>query len=181
MLRTLLLLLSFLFVSGCSTFESSWKIESQKKYRNLNKLKPGDIILTEKDWRNPMSWFGHSAVMVDNYRVGDYAGPFEDYYEMDVILWLADKRKDYTVLRYKKFTPDFQKLFFKNLTESKNKSYLLSSKTEPESFYCSKHIWYLFWKTAKDLGRDLDIDKTEGFFVTPYDLMNSLYFEKLDI
>ena len=168
-------------LAGCATFESDWKIENPKKNRDLNALKLGDIILTEKDWKNPMSWFGHSAIMVDSYRIGEYSGPLEPYYEMDVILWLADKRKDYTVLRYKKFTQEFQEQFIKNLQNSKNKIYSLSSKTNSESFYCSKHIWYLYWKTARDLGYELDVDKDKGELVTPYDLMNSFYFHKLSI
>jgi hypothetical protein len=37
----------------------------------------------------------------------------------------------------------------------------------------------LYWKTAKDLGYDLDIDADGGYFVTPYDLLNSKYFDKV--
>jgi uncharacterized protein YycO len=50
------------------------------------------------------------------------------------------------------------------------------SKTNGENFYCSQYIWYLYWKTARDLGYELDVDKNGGFLVTPYDLLNSNYF-----
>jgi uncharacterized protein YycO len=47
------------------------------------------------------------------------------------------------------------------------------------AFYCSQYVWYLYWKTAKDLGYDLDVDEGGGYFVTPYDLLNSKYFDKV--
>jgi hypothetical protein len=39
----------------------------------------------------------------------------------------------------------------------------------------------LYWKTAKDLGYDLDVDEGGGYFVTPYDLLNSKYFDKVSV
>jgi uncharacterized protein YycO len=45
--------------------------------------------------------------------------------------------------------------------------------TDNSAFYCSQYLWYLYWKTAKDLGYDLDIDADGGYFVAPYDLLNS--------
>jgi hypothetical protein len=35
-------------------------------------LKIGDIIVVSKDWASPLSWFGHSAIMVSKYKVGEY-------------------------------------------------------------------------------------------------------------
>ena len=84
-------------------------------------------------------------------------------------------------MRYKKFDNQFKSQFIKNLNKSKFQNYCFSEKETPSSFYCSKHIWYLYWRTAKDLGYELDIDLTDDYFVTPYDLMNSKYFYKIEL
>ncbi len=125
-----------------------------------------------------MSWFGHSAVMVREYKVGEYPEPCYGYYETDIILWLR-KKKEFTALRYKNFDEKFKREFLRNLPATKDKEYNITNKTNGSSFYCSQYIWYLYWKTARDLGYELDIDKDGGYFVTPYDLLNSNYFYKV--
>lgn len=166
-------------LSGCATFDQSWKVDTSITKKNLYNVKIGDVIITSKDWRNPMSWFGHSAVMVSKYKVGEYPELSYGYYETDIILWLR-KKKEFTVLRYKKFNDKFRSAFLKNLPDTKHKEYKIVDKTDNSAFYCSQYIWYLYWKTAKDLGYSLDVDKDGGYFVTPYDLLNSNYFDKVE-
>ena len=168
-----------MFLSGCSSLEEKWIVDKKLFKRNADSLHIGDIIVTSKDWKNPMSWFGHSAIMVNRYKVGEYPEPCYGYFETDIILWLR-KKENFTVLRYKKFDDKFKKTFLSLLPETKNKEYKITSKTDSGSFYCSQYIWYLYWKTAKDLNYDLDVDKDGGFFVTPYDLLNSNYFDKVE-
>jgi hypothetical protein len=177
-LKITLIFASVFILSGCATFEPSWKIDTSITKKNLDKLKIGDIVITNKDWKSPMSWFGHSAVMVSKYKVGEYPELFYGYYETDIILWLSGK-KDFTILRYKEFNDRFRKAFLKNLPDTKYKEYKIVDKTNKGSFYCSQYIWYLYWKTAKDLGYELDIDNDGGYFVTPYDLLNSEQFDKV--
>ncbi len=57
-----------------------------------------------------MSWFGHSAIMVSKYKVGEYLELCYGYYETDVILYLS-KKKEFTVLRYKAFNEKFKTAF----------------------------------------------------------------------
>lgn len=168
-----------LFLNGCSSIEKKWKADPYVFASNTEKLKIGDVIVTSKDWTNPMSWFGHSAVMVSKYKVGEYPEPCYGYYETDILLWLR-KKKEFTALRYKNFDKKFKSVFLKNLPKTKDKQYGITKKTDSGSFYCSQYIWYLYWKTAKDLGYDLDIDKDGGYFVTPYDLLNSEKFYKVN-
>jgi hypothetical protein len=47
-------------------------------------------------------------------------------------------------------------------------TYKIVEKTDNSAFYCSQYLWYLYWKTAKDLDYDLDIDADGGYFVTLY-------------
>ena len=102
------------------------------------------------------------------------------YYETDIILWLR-KKKDLTVLRYDKFDKKFEEAFLRNLLSSKNKQYQIINKRNDSAYYCSQFIWYLYWKTAQDLGYELDIDKDGGFLVTPFDLLNSQHFSKVKL
>ncbi|MCH9645208.1 MAG: hypothetical protein K0U08_00965 [Proteobacteria bacterium] len=177
--KTLSLIAIYLFLSGCASINEKWSIDQKLFKSNTGNLQIGDIVITSKDWKNPMSWFGHSAVMVSKYIVGEYPEPCYGYYETDIILWLR-KKKDFTALRYKNFDDKFKKTFLNNLPETKNKEYKITNKTDNSSFYCSQYIWHLYWKTAKDLGYELDIDRDGGYFVTPYDLLNSNYFNKVD-
>lgn len=172
-------ILLIVILSGCVSLDDKWLSGDRFLKESTSKLKIGDIIVTSKDWKNPLSWFGHSAVMVSKYKVGEYSEHCYGYYETDIILWLR-KKKDFAAVRYKNFDKKFKKVFLNNLPETKDKKYQLTSKTDSSSFYCSQYIWYLYWKTAKDLGRVLDIDKDGGYFVTPYDLLNSKYFNKVD-
>lgn len=176
-----ILLITTVLLGGCSVFSSSefntWQGKGQL-HQISQKLNVGDVIITSKDWTKPISWFGHSAVMVSKYKVGEYPQLCTGYHETDVILWLSQKEK-FQALRYKKFDENFKQAFLKNLANTQNKQYKIVEKTSNVGFYCSQHIWYLYWKTAQDLGYDLDIDKNGGYFVTPYDLFNSKYFDKV--
>lgn len=175
------LLITTAFLGGCSVSNTPefniWK-SHQQLYQVSNKLKIGDIIVTGKDWTRPISWFGHSAIMVSQYKVGEYPQLCTGYYETDVIPWLSKKER-FTVLRYKAFNEKFKTAFLKNISKTKDKQYKIVKKTDNSAFYCSQYVWYLYWKTAKDLGYDLDVDEGGGYFVTPYDLLNSKYFDKV--
>lgn len=174
-------LLTTALLGGCSVFNTTefntWQRKGQL-YQVSQQLQFGDVLITSKDWTNPLSWFGHSAVMVSKYKVGEYPRLCTGYHETDVILWLSQKDK-FKVLRYKKFDERFKQAFLKNLLNTQGKQYKIVEKTSNTGFYCSQHIWYLFWKSAQDLGYDLDIDKDGGVFVTPYDLLNTRYFNEV--
>lgn len=146
---------------------------------NSFSLMPGDIVIASKDWYNPMAWFGHSAVVIDQYRVAEYAQPFFGYYETPMQEFLQE-HNGYSVLRYKHFTPEFKSAFFKNFSTTKDKKYAITHKADSSAFYCSQYIWYLYYQSAKDLGYKLDIDRDGGFLVTPYDLLTSSHFTKID-
>jgi hypothetical protein len=175
-----LLLVNAFLISGCSTLDKNQSIDISSPIVNLDKLKIGDIVITGKDWTKPISWFGHSAVMISKYKVGEYPKLGRGYYETDIILWLR-KKKDLTVLRYDKFDKKFEEAFLRNLLSSKNKQYQIINKRNDSAYYCSQFIWYLYWKTAQDLGYELDIDKDGGFLVTPFDLLNSQHFSKVKL
>jgi hypothetical protein len=105
-----------------------WK-SHQQLYQVSNKLKIGDIIVTGKDWTRPISWFGHSAIMVSQYKVGEYPQLCIGYYETDVIPWLSKKER-FTVLRYKAFNEKFKTAFLKNISKTKDKQYKIVKKTD---------------------------------------------------
>ena len=173
-------LINALLTSGCSTLDQKWSVDTTPSKINLDKLKIGDIVITGKDWTKPISWFGHSAVMINKYKVGEYPELGYGYYETDIILWLR-KKKGFTALRYDKFDNKFKSAFLKNLSDTKNKQYQIVEKRNNNAFYCSQYIWYLYWKTAQDLGYELDVDRDGGFLVTPYDLLNSQHFSKVKL
>lgn len=143
-------------------------------------LDAGDILISYKDITHPLSWFGHSAIVVGDNAVGEYPKILTGYHENHIIDWM--KNRDVKIaLRYKNNTALFKKRLLQNIDDLKHHRYKITHKTDTSGFYCSQYIWYLFWKTAKDLGYQLDIDKDKGYFVTPYDLINKQYFHKISI
>jgi uncharacterized protein YycO len=145
---------------------------------NRKELRVGDIIIKNKLVKNPMGWYGHSAIVVKPDIMGDYPELGVGYYEIDTYSWLYEDRK-VMVLRYKNFDEKFKNLFVENLTKHTDKGYFISNKTNTNSFYCSKYIWYIYYITAKELGYELDLDSDGGFMVFPYDLIKSKKLEQI--
>ncbi len=139
----------------------------------------GDVIITFKDPLRPISWFAHSALMVSDMLVGEYPQPCAGYYETPLQQW-KNERKIKALLRYKKLTPEFKAQLAYNLKTMKDKRYDIVSKRDASAFYCSQFVWYAYWKTAKDLGYELDIDRNGGFLVLPYDMLSSEHFHRID-
>lgn len=111
--------------------------------------------------------------------MGDYPHLISDYYELDPYSWLSEDRK-VIVLRYKWMTPIFKEKLIENIKKYKGKRYsIFFNKKHNTSFYCSQFIWYLYWKTANDLGFELDIDGDGGFLVFPFDLLKSPSLEQV--
>lgn len=171
--KKFLIFICILF-TGCITApkKTPWITATELSNNWKGNVEIGDIIVKNKTL-NPMEWYGHVGVVVTPYSVADYPKILIGYQESIYYYWLNEDR-NVVVLRYKYFTETFKKQFLKNVSELKNQKYWVSfDKTADEYTYCSKYIWYLYWKTAKDLGYNLNIDRDGGFLVMPYDLLNS--------
>jgi len=167
------LLVVFLFILGCTGLPEDKRWDTAENVRvQTYKLQVGDIIVKNKK-PNPLSWYGHAAIMVDEDTIGDYPKIGIGYYEIDPYSWLYENRK-VVVLRYKNFDERFKKKLLKNIEASKGKGYWVGlNKENDKRFYCSQFLWYLYWKTAKDLGYELDLDSDGGPLVFPYDFLRS--------
>lgn len=174
------ILSSFLFIFvSCTNIPINRKWQDIRTVRsNRKELRVGDIIIKNKLVKNPMGWYGHSAMVVKPDTMGDYPELGVGYYEIDTYSWLFEDRK-VMVLRYKNFDEKFKKLFVENLKKHTDKGYFIRGKKNPNSFYCSKYIWYIYYITAKELGYELDLDSDGGFMVFPYDLIKSKELEQI--
>lgn len=163
-----------LSLTGCTTLERElhWQ-DTKDVIKNSYKLQTGDIIVKNKLWNEPISWVGHSAVMISDGKIGDYPKIGVNYYEIGVNSWLSEDRK-VVVLRYKNFDEKFKKKFIENAKKYSDGRYLVTlNKNSTDNFYCSKYVWFLYKKTAEDIGYNLDIDSDGGLMVFPYDFLNS--------
>lgn len=168
-INLLLFAIIFLF-SACSNNNIKWK-KIGDELVTLN-LQSGDIIIKEKEL-TPLGLFGHSAIMKTANIVLDYPKLGEKSYEIDIRHWL-EKNRDILVLRYKNFNPFFKEKLLENMDKYSSKNYkIIFDKTNNENFYCSQFIWYIYYKTAQEFGFELDLDSDSGFFVFPYDFINS--------
>lgn len=160
---------------GCSALKNdlAWQ-DSRTLSKNWDKntIQIGDIIIKNKTI-NPLEWWGHSGVVVTDYTIGDFPQPFIGYQETGYKYWL-DEDRQVIVLRYAGFNEKFKEAFLKNVEELKKQEYWFTlNKKSVDSTYCSKYIWYLYWKTAKDLGYELNIDNNSILAVFPYDFLET--------
>ena len=106
--------------------------------------------------------------------IGDFPMPGENYYTINVNAWLNEPDRKVIVLRYPYFNQAFKEAFIKNVEQYGAGKYKTSFfKKKEKDFYCSKFVWFLYYKTAKDLGYNLNLDSTDGFIIFPYDFLNS--------
>lgn len=72
----------------------------------------------------------------------------------------------------------FRKKLIENIDKYSNKKYkIVFNKKNNDNFYCSQFIWYVYYKTAAELGFYLDLDSNKGLFIFPYDFINSQYLK----
>lgn len=136
-------------------------------------IKKGDIILKNRLYTNPYSWYGHVGLKINDTTIAEYPNYSEGYREMEQARWLSEDRM-YLVLRYKKMDRNFLNSLLANVEYAKFKPYsIFVFKHESDKFYCSYYVWYLYANTARSMGYDLDIDGDGGFFVFPYDFLKS--------
>lgn len=169
-LFSLISIISFLVSCSNNVQKSNWKkINENTIFLNLE---PGDIIIKEKK-ATILELFGHSAIMKDERTVLDYPKIGKTSYEIDISYWL-EKNRDILILRYKNMNDVFRKKLLENMKKYSDKSYKINfSKHNKNSFYCSQFIWYVYYKTAEELGFILDLDSDQGIFVFPYDFIKS--------
>lgn len=162
-----------LVIIGCSNNPYKWE-SAQVAINNSYKLQTGDIIIKDKLITDPISWLGHSSVMISDTHIGDFPMPGSDYYTISVRAWLNEPDRKVIVLRYPQFNQQFKEAFLKNVEKYGHGKYRTSFfKNNDTDFYCSKFVWFLFSKTAQDLGYNLDLDSNNGPIVFPYDFLNS--------
>lgn len=178
-MKIIKIILLIIILTGCSNLnkkEIPWK-KSKENLFYIDNLKTGDILLKKKVWYSPISWFGHSAVMISNSEVGEYPKFGKSYTQTDITDWFFDNKK-VVILRYKFFDKNFEEEFLKNVKEYKRKVYKITlNKYDEKSFYCSKYIWFLFYKTSKKTGHKLDFKMKKKYIIFPYDLLE---FEEFD-
>ncbi|WP_298065783.1 hypothetical protein [uncultured Cetobacterium sp.] len=162
-----------LMIIGCSNNHYKWE-STQTAINNSFKLQTGDIIIKDKLITDPVSWLGHSSVMISDTHIGDFPMPGNNYYTISVNAWLNEPNRKVIVLRYPFFNQQFKETFLKNVDKYGHGKYRTSFfKSNDTDFYCSKFVWFLFSKTAQDLGYNLDLDSNGGPIVFPYDFLNS--------
>ncbi|MGL4946532.1 MAG: YiiX/YebB-like N1pC/P60 family cysteine hydrolase [Cetobacterium sp.] len=177
-------LFSFLFlftIIGCSNNSDKyiWQ-NSQTAIFNSHKLQQGDIIIKNKLFSDPLSWLGHSSIMINSTHIGDFPMPGKNYYTITANSWLNEKDRKIIVLRYKNFNDIFKQQFSYNIKKYGSGKYRTSFfKKNDKDFYCSKFVWFLFYKTAKDLNYHLDLDDDGGLIIFPFDFIGSNDLEQI--
>ena len=173
--KKLLWIIFIFFLGGCATVPKKiiWQ-DATEVAMNSFKLKTGDIIVKNKLWNEPISWGGHCGVMINNFEIGDYPKIGINFYSLPSYDWLMERGRKVVVLRYDKFNDKFKKYFEKNAIEYSKGTYLLTlNKFSTNHFYCSKYVWFLYYKTGQDMGYNLNIDSDGGYIIFPYDFLNS--------
>lgn len=172
-MKKLIVFLLLLFM-GCSNIpEKAWnKLDNKKNFFNIE---AGDIIIKEKT-PTFLGMFGHTGVMKTDRLVVDYPKLGENIKVVDINYWLEKDRK-FIILRYIGMEKKFKENFIKNLNEylELNKPYKINFDVKSENgFYCSQFIWFIYYKTAKEL--NIPLKKENYFLFFPYDFIYSKEF-----
>ena len=182
MLKMFLNILICVVFIGCFNLDrnTEWK-DSRKIANSMEKLRIGDIIIKKRILTSPVSWFGHTGVMVSGYQVGEYPKIGIGYNEVNIDLWLSENR-EIAILRYRNFDEKLKKVFFEKIKKYNNKSYgIFTNKKNINTFYCSKFIWVIYRESIEELGYDIKIfNEIKGYFIFPYDFFKFDDFEKVD-
>lgn len=180
----LIYIFSFIFFIGCSNTNiknNDWK-DSKSTIYYMDKLQTGDIIIKNKVFTSPLTWFGHVGVMVSDSEVGEYPKLGTGYHKTKINFWLFDERK-IIVLRYNKFDDKFKEIFLRNLKKYSHSNYgLLDKVNDSKDFYCSKFVWLIYFKTVKDLNYDSNFNLNKNkIFIFPYDFTNFSSLTKVNL
>lgn len=169
----------FFLIISCSNNKNKFDTCNDILF-NGKQFEVGDILVKKKG-NNFLSWWGHSSIIVGENMVGDFPKLGKKYYEVNLEKWVLDKR-EITVLRYIKINKVFREKLLKNIEKYKNKPYRIFLLKENENgFYCSKFIWFIYKKTAEELGEKLDIGNSGNFIIFPYDFIDSQELKKVKI
>lgn len=171
MKKIFLALILIIFTACTSISKNIW---GSSEILNVVNLQTGDIIIKEKEF-NLFGIYGHSGIMRDGNILVDYPQYGSGINIFEIQDWIEKNRK-IIVLRYIGMNEVFRQKLAEKIDYyiKSNKKYGISlNKNTDKKFYCSQFIWYLYYKTAKELGFQLDIDSDRGFLVFPYDFINS--------
>lgn len=172
-MKVIVIFFLFIFV-GCSNVpKKAWRQVNKEK--NFLNIETGDIILKERQL-NILGLFGHIGIMKTDRLVVDYPKLGKNIEVIDINYWLEKDRK-FIILRYVGMNKEFKEKLIKNLDTyiELNRPYKINFNVKSESgFYCSQFIWYIYYKTAKELG--IDLKKYNSFLFFPYDFIYSKDF-----
>lgn len=116
-----------------------------------------------------MGLLGHSGIMRTRNLIVDYPKFGASSFTLNIEDWLEEDR-NFIVMRYVDMDETFRQKLLENIDSTFGKKYRITFDSQFKCFLISsQYIWYLYYITAKELNRDLDIDSDKGFFVFPYD------------
>lgn len=166
-MKKLIYLLYVLVLLGCNNLEKKTFSPVKEILTNGFKFQEGDILILNK-LPSPYSIFGHSSIVLDGGKVGEYPLYGYGYIEIGLTDWLESSiNREIIVLRAnltEKQKQDLKKLIF---FYSEAKYGIFNKKLSTEEFYCSSFIWRIYY----DLG--INLDENFVFFVLPYDFLKS--------
>ncbi|WP_410207323.1 YiiX/YebB-like N1pC/P60 family cysteine hydrolase [Fusobacterium sp.] len=189
-MKIIKILIFIILLSGCSNLGKN--ISEEKKIfwteardarKKIYKLRIGDIIVKNRVLTSITSWFGHAAVVISPWTIGEYPMIGEGFVQYPVFQWLDEDRK-IAVLRYRYMTKEFSRRFLLNVKKYSDRDYKITlDKNNSNEFYCSQYVWFLYYHTAKEVKDpyfDYDFKKNDKL-ILPYDLLELPNFDMIDL
>lgn len=172
-MKKVILILNLMFLAACNNIEKKTFFPMEKIIDGGFRFQEGDILILNK-LPNIYSVFGHSAIVLEGGKVGEFPLYGYGYIEIGLADWMEGSRdREITVLRA--YLGENQKNELKKLIKfySDAQYGIFNKKFSTEEFYCSSFIWRIYF----DLG--IDLDKTFKFFVLPYDFLRNKNLKKI--
>jgi uncharacterized protein YycO len=178
-MNKLFFILILIIFPACSSIPNSSWHTPLKIRQNSTALKSGDILLKKKDY-GFLEWFGHCGIFTSNFLIAEFPKLGTGMHLLTLSDWAVGNR-EIIVLRLKNSSDEFSYALIENILQASDKKYkLVFNKKDNSGYYCSQFIWEIYYKTALQLGLNIDIDSDKGFAVFPYDFYGSSFLEEVE-
>ncbi len=172
-MKKTIFILTLLFAISCTNINKKDFTPVKNLYTNGFSFEEGDILILNK-LANMYSVFGHSAIVLDKGKVGEYPMYGYGYIEVGLGEWI-ESSLDRSIIILRTDLDNEQKEKLKNLIiEYSTGVYgIFNKKISKEEFYCSSFVWKVYY----ELG--IDLKENSNFFVFPYDFLKTDKLKKV--
>lgn len=170
-----------LFLISCISFSVTY-LPIEVLQKNLDKVKPGDIILLKPTDKSIISIFGHIAFVNKYNKVVDFKAYGSGFFESPLWLFADIPGREYTILRYKEMTDEFLENIEKDMPNWYDKQYdvMTPLSGNDETTYCSQFVMQVYEDAArKTYNKEVKFSSTNELILLPEKFLEAGVYDEI--